>query len=141
MNNDILRNVKSIVETNITLIKKTDPKAASNIETFFNWVTGIPLIKLYTEEGKKEIEDKIYNTTGEYQIEVTEFLLRMKPIISNMEELNDVCYNFLLEDVILDKPYDTTNADNEFTKLEISREKMSKYYLLNVILAYNTSIL
>lgn len=130
--------VKQIINTNIALVKKADPKKVKNIESFFEQVSQIPLIKLYTVEGKKDITNIIYNTDSDFQSEVLEFLLRIKPEVSLVENFETVCKNFLEEDIILDIIYDDKQDTKEFSK--IRPDNISKCYVLNLILAYNTAI-
>ena len=142
---NVLRNVKSIIESNIALLKKAEIKSVKNIEDFFEFGTSIPLSMLYTEEGLKTIEDKLFNTAPEYQNEVIEFLLRIKPDIVTIRDFTAICSLYLNGDIIIDKLYNKTDAkqndgddEREFTKLDYEIDNL---YVLNLILAYNTAII
>lgn len=133
------KTVKDIITMNIEVIKKIDPKKSKNIESFFEQVAQIPLIKLYTKEGIQDVEDILYNTDGDFQSEVLEFLLRIKPDISTIDDFEYLCQSFLEDDNILNKMYvSNDNKDGEFTK--IHKDNVKNYYVLNLILAYNTAI-
>lgn len=142
-----LKEVKSIIRSNIEVLKKAKPTSVKNIEDFFEFTSGLPLVTLYTKEGIFKIEEKLYNTSAEYQSEVIEFILRIKPSVMVIENVNDICRMFLQKDIILDKIYTNTDKEsvnkdedeNELNKLDI--DKIEDYYLLNLILAYNTVIL
>ncbi len=140
-----LRTVKNIINGNIDLLKKADVKSVKNIEDFFNFTTTIPLVMLYTEEGVKIIESKLFDTSAEYQNEVIEFMLRIKPEVVTIDNFEEICSRFLQEDIIINKLYTPNDKqakeeteDKEFTKLDSNL--VGKYYLLNLILAYNTAI-
>ena len=133
------KTVKDIININIDVIKKSNPKKTKNIESFFEHVAQIPLIKVYTKEGIKVIEDILYETDADFQSEVLEFLLRIKPDITTVENFETLCYNFMGDDTIIDKIYNSNNnKDGEFTKM--SKDNVKNYYVLNIILAYNTTI-
>lgn len=140
-----LRTVKNIINGNIDLLKKADVKSVKNIEDFFNFTTTIPLVMLYTEEGVKIIESKLFDTSAEYQNEVIELMLRIKPEVVTIDNFEEICSRFLQEDIIINKLYTPNDKqakeeteDKEFTKLDSNL--VGKYYLLNLILAYNTAI-
>lgn len=128
--------IKNHITALVSLLEKTKSGSTKNIQTWLDTVSAIPLIKLYTEEGLEEINNSIYNVSETNQSDVLEFLLRLKPSITGIESFNQACYNFIKEDIIIKKFYD----NGEFNKLDIKQDSMDKYYVLNLILAYNTAI-
>lgn len=128
--------IKNHITALISLLEKTKTGSSKNIQNWLDTVSGIPLIKLYTVEGMKVVEDSIYDVSENSQSDVLEFLLRLKPSICGDETFNQTCYNFIKEDKVIKKFYD----GGEFNQIEIKEDSMDKYYVLNLILAYNTAI-
>lgn len=128
--------IKNHITALVGLLEKTKSGSTKNIQTWLDTVSAIPLIKLYTVEGLEEINKSIYDVSENNQSDVLEFLLRLKPSITGIESFNQTCYNFIKEDTVIQKFYDS----GEFNKLDIKQDSMDKYYVLNLILAYNTAI-
>lgn len=128
--------IKNHIIALVGLLEKTKSGSSKNIQTWLDTVGSIPLIKLYTVEGMEMVEKSIYDVTENTQSDVLEFLLRLKPLVCGNETFNQTCYNFIKEDKVIQKFYD----GGEFNQLEIKQDSMDKYYVLNLILAYNTAI-
>ena len=68
-----------------------------------------------------------------------EFLLRLKPHITIDEKFEYECLKFVNDDKILDTIVNNKDI-SQFKKLDIKKEDISKYYILNLILVYNSTI-
>lgn len=132
-----LEEAKKIIISNIKLLENAKNDNFKDIDNFLKEIETIPLIKLYTDEGVEDIKILIFENEKEnYQHNVVEFLLRLKPLIENIPDFNNMCFNFTKKDAILDDVYST-----EFKKIHISMENISHYYIFNFILVYNTVII
>lgn len=128
---------KKIITNNINLIKKTSNSESKAIDEFLDSVSEIPLIKLFTKEGLEDVTSLVSGPNTESQANVIEFFLRIKPQIDSIPGFNELCLEFNQELEIIKKLYGT---DSQFTKLDINKDNIKKYYILNLILAYNTVV-